>query len=122
MLVGAVRLALWVLPFRVLHRAVGKLALRPRATAADAPTAGRIAWAVSATARRVPAASCLTQALAAMILLARHGYPATLRVGVARGEQGQLRAHAWVDSDGRTLIGGAESDAFTAFPPIALPR
>jgi len=66
----------------------------------------------------VPRASCLTQALAAAILLARHGYPATLRLGVAKNPDGSLRAHAWIESGGQTMLGGPETGEFAHLPPI----
>ena len=63
------------------------------------------AWAVRAAARRVPRASCLTQALALEALLAEAGHRATLRIGVARKEDRTFEAHAWVESEGHVLIG-----------------
>lgn len=66
----------------------------------------RIAWAVRAASRYVPDAACLTQALATQVLLARNGYPSNLRIGVTFGEQKSLHAHAWVEVQGRVLIGG----------------
>jgi hypothetical protein len=118
-----IRAALWLLPFRLLHRGVAFFTERFRRSASTGTIrAETVAWAVTVAARRVPAATCLTQALAGMLLLARHGHAAELRVGVARGDDGALRAHAWVDSGGRTILGGAESSDFTPFPPVALPR
>jgi hypothetical protein len=113
-LVPAARLALWFLPFRVVHRL---LRTRSRRGAADAGVPpDRIAWAVTAAAARVPQATCLTQALAATALLERYGHEATLRFGVAKDERGGLRAHAWVDSGGQTVIGEARAGEFEAFP------
>lgn len=123
LVVVVIRASLWLLPFRVLHRAVAFLTRRfSRSASPAAISADAVAWAVTVAARRVPAATCLTQALAGMLLLARHGHEAELRVGVAKGDDGALRAHAWVDSGGRTILGGSESAAFTPFPPVALPR
>ena len=64
-----------------------------------------LAWAVRAAARRVPRASCLTQSLALEALLVQAGHPAALRIGVARKDDGAFEAHAWVESEGRVLIG-----------------
>jgi hypothetical protein len=55
----------------------------------------------------------LTQALAAHLLLLRNGFDAELCLGVARGPGGNFRAHAWVEQDGRVLIGAKGSQAFT---------
>lgn len=113
-LVVVVRIALWVLPSRFIVRRVQRMAASPVADAAPRRSPGEIAWAVEASARRVPRATCLTQAVAGQYLLRRHGHASELRVGVARGESG-FRAHAWIEIDGRILIGGSGSAAFTPF-------
>jgi hypothetical protein len=117
-LVTLVRIALWILPFRVVHRAV---AARSARSNSGSHSIDDITWAVTAAARRVPRASCLTQALAGMLLLAANGHPALLRVGVAKKEDGGLRAHAWIDSGGETILGDPRNDALVSLPPIAFP-
>ena len=68
-----------------------------------------IPWAVAAAGRRLPGArSCLPQALAARALLESSGRPARLRLGVSR--EGPFRAHAWVESGGRVVVGGDVAD------------
>lgn len=119
------RVALTLVPFRLVHRAIAAV-LRRQHSHAILPTAGpsaeRIAWAVTAVAMRVPGGSCLTQAIAATLLLVRHGHAATLRLGVAKNDDGSLRAHAWVESDGRTILGDPRTEAFVALPPLASHR
>jgi hypothetical protein len=83
---------------------------RPR-HAPDAVRSGRIAWAANAVDSRLPHSTCLTRALAASLLFTLHGHPATVRLGVAR-DDGELAAHAWLESDGRIVIG--EMGTFTA--------
>lgn len=109
-LVGLVRLGLWVLPFRVM-RAATENASAPRVSSdsKNVETVDEVAWAVVAASRYVPFASCLTQALASQVLLRRRGYPALLHIGVARTEQGRVEAHAWIESDGRVVVGGENS-------------
>ena len=114
--VPAVRLALWVLPFRVVHRFVRDRHVSDRMTL----SADRVVRAVAAVSARVPRATCLTQALAASLLLPRYGHDATLRVGVAKDEAGRLRAHAWLESGGATILGEPEPGAFQPLPPVAL--
>src|ERR1044071_2319418 len=110
LLVLAIRLGLRWLPFRMVRQALGKLASQSAApNAGDPAIMARDVWAVSVVARYVPAATCLTQALATKILLARHGCSATIHIGVKRSERGELQAHAWVESDGRVVIGGSET-------------
>ncbi len=50
--------------------------------------------------------SCLRQALLLHVLLARKGIASDLKIGVRAGEAGGVDAHAWVERDGRVLIGG----------------
>lgn len=71
----------------------------------------RAAWAAQAVGRRfLPERPCLTQALVLQYLLLRRGDDtAELHIGVTKGEDGSLEAHAWVERDGRVLIGGANA-------------
>lgn len=110
------RLGLWLLPFRRLREIVSTYLARPRRPrpgSANAAEAARIAWAVQAVGPYVPATTCLTQALAAQVLLARAGHPVRVHIGVIREAGGQFAAHAWVESAGRVLIGGTEIESFT---------
>lgn len=118
-LVWMVRGGLWLLPFRAVRRLLSRLAQRSASssTGGDVPVS-RIVWAVTIASQYVPAATCLTQALATKMLLDRHGYRATVRLGVARSEDGQFQAHAWVENDGASVIGGSELllKHYTPFP------
>jgi hypothetical protein len=98
-LVIALRIALWILPFRWICRAVQTSPVHVNGSS------GRFAWAVQAAARRVPQATCLTQALALHHLLACAGLPSFLRVGVAKDARGGIESHAWVEHEGVVLIG-----------------
>jgi len=122
-LVPLARLGLWIVPYGRVRRMMSvsrrdpestAAGARPRATARHTP--GEIAWAVRAVSRRVPAASCLTQALAAQRLLAQDGYPSRLQIGVARSPTGTFEAHAWLECEGRIVIG--EIDDLTRFTPM----
>jgi hypothetical protein len=115
-LVLRIRLALWIWPYdrvrRYLQTHTG--CSRSRATRAA------IIRFTSAAGRFVPYASCLTLALAAEVLLRRHGYDACLRIGVSKSDAGALKAHAWVESEGRIVIGGEEVDQFTTLRPAGV--
>ena len=117
-LAAGVRLALRVAPFRLVQAALVRVA-RPSRSVPSLPVP-RIVWAVTAATRRVPGANgCLVRALVARTLLARHGHPAALRIGVTRGPAGALAAHAWVESEGRVVLGGEVGAGFTPLPPLA---
>lgn len=79
-------------------------ARRPRVRATSA-TAGAVAWAVTAAARRLPGCdTCLVKALTAEVMLRRRKLPSTFRLGV-RPAGGTLVAHAWVESGGDVVLG-----------------
>ncbi len=107
LLLALIRLGLYVLPLRALQRALA------RAVKASTPSPGtdqsfprRVGWAVAVASRYVPRATCLAQALAVRLLLEREGYPAHLRVGLARDARRWWEGHAWVEHQGRIIIGG----------------
>jgi hypothetical protein len=108
-----VKAGLGFVPFRVLRRLLPGLAwtLRYRVAGRAVPGA-RVAWAVEVASRRtVGRATCLVEALVAQVVLAAQGHPSQLQFGVARSEAGGVRAHAWVESDGRVVIGGPVRDS-----------
>ena len=90
---------------------------RPRC--ANRVSADNVSWAVEVASRHTPGVkTCLNQALAAQVLLARRGHPAVLRIGVAKGKEAHLRAHAWVESEGKIVIGGTGVERFAPFPVL----
>ena len=61
----------------------------------------------------------MTRALALMLLLRRRGYPAELRIGVRPSGEDRLDAHAWVEGEGRILIGQIASlSEYTPLPKL----
>jgi len=108
------RLVTWVLPFPVGRRLlVGKR--RSRQTV----TGDQIRWAMHHAQRVIPKATCLPQAVAAEALLTRGGLPAHLQIGVKKTPDGKLTAHAWVESDGRIVVGYLRDlDAYTRLPTL----
>jgi hypothetical protein len=119
LLLVAVKLGMRLLPFRSLRRLLARVSdtrTLPRPT--DRAPAERITWAVEVASRRVPGAKgCLTQALAAQVMLTRRGCPALLHIGVARGGRGRFQAHAWVESEGKVVVGGPTLENLT---PLAV--
>lgn len=119
LLVAMTRVGLHLLPFSTLRRLLDRISKRP----ADPLHRGRtspqqIVWAVKAAGRQLPwASTCLTEALTGQVLLHRQGYPATLHIGVAKGPISQFQAHAWLESDGKTVLGGARTSG--QYAPLA---
>ncbi|NBC02664.1 MAG: lasso peptide biosynthesis B2 protein [Bacteroidetes bacterium] len=57
---------------------------------------------------------CLVQAVVAKILLKKRNIDSTLYLGVRKSEDGSnLEAHAWLDVNNQTILGGDISDQFT---------
>ena len=114
---GAARLAVWLLPFRLVRQLLARPA---RAPSSEAVTTERIAWAMGLARRVMPRTTCLPQALAAEALLTRSGLPAKLRIGVVKTDMGRLEAHAWVESGGRIVVGDLHEghSRFTPLPPL----
>ena len=118
LLVPLIRIGLWVLPFRLMQSWVNRIGNLENASARlDRHTSRQVAWSVEAASRRIPRATCLTQGLATQILLGRLGQRAELRLGVARRENGQLEAHAWVETQGRIITGDAV-EGFNRYVPL----
>lgn len=82
-------------------------------SAAQLAVARDVGWAVETLAVRGPLrAACLSQALAARVLLQRRNIPCTLTLGVTSRPGGSLRAHAWLRVGEHSITGGRERRAF----------
>src|SRR3989442_3549029 len=120
LLLGAIGRGLRLLPFGRLRDLLDHLSrpwhgLRPRAQL----SAARIAWAIERVSRVVPGArSCLVQALAAQVLLARRGCHSSVLIGVAHPSGESLHAHAWVESEGRGVLGTPHAGQYTPLPAL----
>jgi len=115
--VAIIRIALYLSTYRKISRAIK---LRQTSSASRTP-AYLAVWAVQHASRVVPAASCLTRALALQYLLARDGQESIIRVGVAQTPARGFHAHAWVLQDENVLIGGNEEDLSRFTPIVDLP-
>jgi hypothetical protein len=120
-LLGAIGLGIKVLPFQALRRFLDRVSSpTPQPYGIDRPSIQKIAWAIGVISQYLPGVrTCLTQALAAYVLLRRCSHAADLRIGVARCGEGQLQAHAWVENEGRIVIGGIKDlSRYTPMPPL----
>ena len=99
------RVAIWLAPFHRLRPVLGLVhgedCFDPNRERAES-----IAWAVRASAHRLPwHCTCLCQALAAAIMLRRMGIAGTLHLGVGRDLEGALSFHAWLRCDDFIVTG-----------------
>jgi hypothetical protein len=106
----AVELALRLMPLRRL------LTLCERGSRPDASPISvspeRASRLVEAVARVCPfRATCLKRALVLYALLTRRGLSARLLLGTAK-ENGNFRAHAWVEHGGKVVLGGQEDSRY----------
>lgn len=111
-LLGAIRAALFVLPFGAIVAWLERSSADRRSGPSSGDEAKQVAWAVTVASRFVCGATCLTQALAARVLLARRGIPSALHLGVAKGEASSLEGHAWLEGEGAVLLGDGDLDRY----------
>lgn len=117
-LVVAVRLSLWIVPSRVTVRFLGRISANQGSKELGmAAMISSIIWAVETVSKVVPHATCLTQAIAAKLLLRWLGQEAQFCLGVARTD-GAFRAHAWLECDGRPVLGGSGVQSMVRLPEL----
>jgi hypothetical protein len=118
LVVGVARATLWVLPVDAARKMAGWAA-----AGAAGHSLKQLIWAVRATSRCLPGATCLTQALAAQALLARSGYASRVEIGVAKtkmetGEthdaERRFQAHAWLVCQGQVVLGGQQIEQYSS--------
>jgi hypothetical protein len=122
---AAASIAIRLLPFkRTVEMMQGSGGRRPPDPATAERLANQCRWAVTRWADRVPwRAVCFQRGLALHLMLRRRGIPSTLHYGVAQDGPKGLRAHVWVTSAGRPVLGVQEAAGFAClatFPPAAL--
>ena len=76
----------------------------------------KIGRAVTRASRIVPGArTCLVQAIAVQVMLAQKGYPANLCLGAKKDGKSDLKAHAWIESNGSVVVGGKGLENYSQF-------
>ena len=103
-----IRLGLWILPYRLLTKWLDSLGSSVNVSEKnDWKLIKEVSHTVKSCAKYVPFASCLTQALATQTLLKVFGQGSTLKFGVDKDQNEKLIAHAWIEIDGKIIIGGS---------------
>jgi hypothetical protein len=107
-LLNGLRLALWLFPFKAIRQQLVKLpAVWVDKKLIESVSVEHIVWAVGVASSYTPGrAMCLVQALTTQQLLVRYGYAHQLHIGVAKSAADTLNAHAWIEYQGRVIIGG----------------
>lgn len=106
-LIWIIRIGLWLFSFKKLNAWLSLSGSNVSAGGGqtDWDTVERVVRSVKACSRYVPYASCLTQALATRRLLEIRGQHPELKIGVKKDEDEKFAAHAWIEIDGRIIIG-----------------
>ncbi len=112
-LVPAVSVLLRCVNFGRLRRWGARLSAAPSGTRCDAAREEAVIWAVSTAAALIPLRdSCLAEALTAHWLLAAAGRASVVRIGVAPGAGRPFAAHAWLESQGRAVLGAPDGSTY----------
>jgi hypothetical protein len=106
---GAARLALLTIPFRVIARRLGrqlKVSDLSLVGSVPPPVAFRVGTGIETMARHTPwESACLAQAIAGRFMLGRRALSSRLYLGTRKDESGNLVAHAWLQSGNTVLLG-----------------
>ncbi|MEE9165897.1 MAG: lasso peptide biosynthesis B2 protein [Candidatus Neomarinimicrobiota bacterium] len=116
LLILVIRLGLLLLSFgNMCHLLVRLQRIRTRPSGVQIKSAGqRIVWSLEMVGRfMLGTRNCLAQAMAARVLLEWWGKPGHVCIGVARGGDGELKAHAWVEGDDAVIMGGTDVSGYT---------
>jgi hypothetical protein len=121
-LLAVARAGLRALSFATLRQALDGCARVHSRRSRAAPL--RIAWAVEAVSRRLPGPpTCLTQALAADVMLRRRGYRAELFFGLRKTSAAHAPdGHAWVTCEGDVVVGDVANLSDYSACLISCPR
>jgi hypothetical protein len=106
-----------LLPFQRLCRLIAQVPATPATRSSDRGADIRpILWALDVASQYVPKATCLTRALALQVFLHRRGQASRLHIGVAKSQAHILEAHAWVEYQGRVVLG--DSPDLSRYTPL----
>jgi hypothetical protein len=113
--VWGAKCGLRLLPFRTMLTLIKRTPIKPGP--ASFPL-NQLLGAMDTAGRNVPRATCLVRAIAGQAFLARYGHQTDLRIGVVKDpSEKRVKAHAWLESQGLVLLGGAVGH-YTAFPTL----
>ncbi|AFZ02150.1 lasso peptide biosynthesis B2 protein [Calothrix sp. PCC 6303] len=109
-LMGTIRLGLWLLPFRVLIKLHTKtMHLLQKVPNSTQVSLAHIIAYVNLSTRYMPGgAKCLARALTTQVLMHRYNHLGELRIGVSKNTVGSIEAHAWIEHQGQIIIGNLE--------------
>ena len=111
-LVGVFKISLLIFPLKLVQQFVDYVTQelsKPKTIPQE-----KISWCIKTVGNYLLGPkSCLPVALAAKVLLKQNGYPATINIGVYKGNEINLEAHAWVESEGKIIVGEETMQYYT---------
>lgn len=112
---GVARVFIIFMPFNRLRKIMGKYKKESNEIV-DVNThkiAKKIGWAVSEAARYTPWNSkCLVQALTTQRMMKEKGISTTIYLGVSKGKDNEMLAHAWIRCGSYIITGGANKNEY----------
>ena len=116
------RVGLGVFGYRRLRGVFAHFSMPPEQPWRPLEDVDRVVWVVGKVGERLLGdRRCLTDAMVTQLLLSRRGLQANIQIGVAFGADGKLEAHAWIEHEGRVLIGGSSGlEQYSRLPPLAM--
>jgi hypothetical protein len=110
------RVAVVVLPFRMVASALGKQSIDLADTSEitePSPQIDRVRWALRRISCHTPwRSNCLAKAFAGRLMLRRRRIASTVFFGMAKNSDGRLQAHAWLRTGNKALTGGSNLDRY----------
>ena len=119
-MLALLRFALFCLPYRKVRKFVAQTP-RKRSRGRIHMHAYQVqwVWAIQLAGRYLLGHKpCLPQALAVQWFLLRQGVATDLNIGVQKDARDGISAHAWIERDGKVIIGGTLSPS--QFKPLHL--
>jgi hypothetical protein len=107
------RIGVYLVPLQGLQKVMDRSRILPFPGIVSNASPDMTAWAVAVASRYGPGSTCLVRALATQELLAQQGLSSDLHIGVSKGDTSPFDAHAWVEMNGRVVIGGPRMENYT---------
>jgi len=119
---GISRLAILILPFRWIAPFLGQHMASSDGNNEnrDRQTVISVSRAIRTMSRHLPwECKCFVQAISGKMMLRTRQIPSTLYLGVAKKEDGDLNAHAWLRAGDIIILGGGGLERFAVVSTFA---
>nr|WP_286244353.1 lasso peptide biosynthesis B2 protein [Methanobacterium ferruginis] len=103
-----IRVMIWIFPFHYVQKKVQGIVSHVSSEDSNIPLE-RIRLMILISYKYVPRATCLVQAMVGYILFFKYGYHTLIKIGVSN-EDGIFEAHAWLEHDGKVVLGDSDKN------------